>query len=154
VRRLEAALGNSVPDGNTVVVTITAPIRQSFKTETVLMDRIRILLASRKARLAATIHGNRVRVRILKGGARRTAKLIGFVHNLSPDPALLFEVTRRLLACVSSSTRHPKGDRVLLIANASGRAPVDTIRQAYTALRLRTVFKRALVMELDSVRAL
>lgn len=147
VRQLQVALARSVPDGKTVVVTTTAPIRQSFKTGAVLEEAIAELLRSRRSQLETTIHGNHISVRVLKGGAARTAKLIGFVHNPEPDPALLFEVTRRLLACVGMSRRALNGARVLTIVDHDGRAPVATIRLVYSALRLRTVFKRLVFTE-------
>jgi len=81
VKRLQTKLANSIPDGRTVVTTITAPIRQDSKTSSVLEGRIQELLATGRGRLKTTIYGNRIQVRVLKGGAIRTAKLIGFVHN-------------------------------------------------------------------------
>ena len=39
VRRLQAALGESVPDGKTLIVTITAPIRVPSKTAAALEDK-------------------------------------------------------------------------------------------------------------------
>jgi len=147
VGRLQAALGKSVPRGKTVIVTITAPVRQDSKTGLILQERIRQLLATKRAQLKATIHGNRIRVQVLKGGASRTARLIGFVHNPEPSPSVLFEVTRRLLACIGSEERPHRGDRWLIVANSDGRAPIETIRQVCLALRARTVFKRILLSE-------
>ena len=138
VRRLQTALANSVPDGKTVVVTITAPIRQDSKTGVVLADRIRELLATRRVQFNATIHGNRIRVRVLKGGAPRTSKLIGFVHNPEPNPAVLFDVTCSLLACIGPDKQPPKSNRWLIMANKDGRAPVETVRQVCSALGGRT----------------
>lgn len=154
VRRLQAALARCVPVGKTVVVTITAPIRQDSKTGAMLEERVRKLLASRRAQLRATINGNRIRVRVLKGSAPRTSRLIGFVHNPTPSPALLVEVTRSLLACIGSENQPPGGDRWLVLANRDGGAPVETIRQVCRALRARSVFKRVLVADGEGVRAL
>jgi hypothetical protein len=154
VRRLQASLAKSVPDGKTMIVTITAPIRQDSKTGTALADRIRELLAARRAQLRTTIHGNRIQVRVLNGGASRTSKLIGFVHNPKPGSSVLFEVTRSLLASMRSGKRPAKGDRWLVITNQDGLAPVETARQVCRALRARTVFKRILVAERAGVRVL
>jgi len=154
VRRLQATLAESVPDGKSVVVTITAPIRQDSRTGLALQARIRALLASRRAQFKATINGNRVQVRVLNGGGSRTAKLIGFVHNPERPPALLFDVTRRVLACMGSSRRSHRGTRWLVIGNRNGLAPVETIRQVCLALRARTVFKRILLAGDDGVRLL
>ena len=154
VRRLQAALSKSVPDGRTVTVTITAPIRQDSKTGLVLEDKIRKLLASRRAQLKATIYGNRIQVRVLEGGTSQTPKLVGFVHNPRPDPAVLFDITRFWLACIGSGKRPPTGDRWLAIANQDGLVPVETVRQVFLALRARTVFKRILLVESEGVRVL
>jgi hypothetical protein len=99
VRRLQEALSASVPDGNTLILTITAPIRVPSKTAAALEDNIRTYLARQSARAEAkyTIHGNRIRVRLVKGGSRRTTKVIGFVHNPDSDPDVLFDLTHSLL---------------------------------------------------------
>jgi hypothetical protein len=127
VGRLQKSLADCAPDGRTLVVTITAPIRQDSKTAAALEERIRRLLAARRTRLRATIHGNRVQVRVLKGRARRGPSLIGFVHNPKPGASLLFELTRRLL----------KSGRRRVIAGLEEPAPSRTIEQVCAALRIR-----------------
>jgi len=154
VRRLQATLAKSVPDGKTVVVTITAPIRQDSKTSVVVEDKIRELLGTRRAQFKATIYGNRIQVRVLKGGTSRTSGLIGFVHNPEPNPVALFDVTRSMLACIGSGKGPPRGDRWLIVTNRDGLAPVETVRQVCSALRARTVFKRILLAEGGGVRVL
>ena len=154
VRRLQASLSRSVPDGNTMIVTITAPIRQDSRTGAALEDRIRRLLAARRTELTATIYGNRIRVRLLKGGGGHTSKLIGFVHNPKPDPSLLFDVTRSLLARIGSSKRPVGGDRWLIITHQGGLAPLETVRQVCLAIRARRVFKRILLTDSEGVRVL
>lgn len=146
VRRLQANLAKSVPDGKTVIVTITAPIRQASRTGAAIEDRIRSLFATRRSRLKALIYGNRVQVQVLKGRASRTSKLIGFVHNPEPSPALLFDVTRFLLAHLGSNTRPQRRDRWLGIANEDGCAPIETLRQVCLALTIpppRSIAKRS-----------
>ena len=61
VRRLQEALSASVPDGRTLILTITAPIRVPSKTAAALEDNIRDFLARRSAPREAKymIHGNR-----------------------------------------------------------------------------------------------
>jgi hypothetical protein len=154
VKRLQAALAKSVPEGKTVIVTITAPIRQDSKTSVVLESRIRALLATKRARLDARILGNRIQVRVLKGGGNRSSKLIGFVHNPQPGPGVLFDVTRSVLACIGPQDPPSRGDRWLVIANPDGLAPVETVRQVCSALRARNVFKRILVAESERFRVL
>jgi hypothetical protein len=154
VRRLRATIAKIVPEGKTLVVTITAPIRQDSKTGLVLGDRIRRLLATKRTQLKAKIHGNRIQAHVLAGGSSRTSRVIGFVHNPEPDPTALLKVTRALLACIGSSKRSPKGIRWLIVDNQDGLAPVETVRQVCVALRARNVFKRILLVESGSVKVL
>lgn len=154
VRRLQAALSKSLPDGKTVVVTITAPIRQDSKTGLVLENKIRELLATRRAQLKSTIYGNRIQVRVMKGGTSQTSKIVGFVHNPKPDPAVLFDITYFLLGCIGSGKRPPNGDHWLAIDNQDGLVPVEMLRQVCLALRTRNVFKRIVLAESEGVRAL
>jgi hypothetical protein len=93
VARLQAAVGEAVPHGMTVLVTITAPIRVPAKTAAALEDRIRALLKRKLLRrdVIDTIHGNRVRIRLLKDQSARAPKLIGFVHNADTDARLLLD---------------------------------------------------------------
>jgi len=142
VRRLQTSLAGSVPDGRTVVVTITAPIWQDSKTGAVLEERIRNLLAARRTRLKARIHGNRVEVRLLTGRAARGPRLVGFVHNPGPDASLLFDVTRRVLATLVSGKRPARSDRWRVIVNQDGTAPFKTIEQVCSALRVRSALQR------------
>jgi len=93
VTRLREALTPDVPAGTSVIVTVTAPIRLAAKTTTGLEEKIRALLARRSARdTKATVHGNRVRIRIVRGRPRRAPKLIGFVHNPDVDPVMLLSL--------------------------------------------------------------
>ena len=96
---LQAALQDSVPDGKTLMFTITAPIRLASKTGTAVETKVRSSLARKTARigLTETIHGNQIRVRLLRGGLKGSPKVIGFVHNPGTDPDVLFRLTQSLL---------------------------------------------------------
>ena len=63
---LQAALSEFVPDGEAVVLTITAPIRLPSKTAAALESKIRDCLARRSAQVEVkdTIYGNQIRVRL------------------------------------------------------------------------------------------
>jgi hypothetical protein len=119
-----------------------------------LETKIRTLLAAGRTQLTTTIRGNRIQARILEGGTRQTSKLIAFVHNPEPKPAMLFELAQALLTCIGSDKRRPKGDRWLIIRNPDGLAPVETIRQICLALRAQTAFKRILLGQAEGVRIL
>jgi hypothetical protein len=108
IRRLQAALSASVPDGTTLILTITAPIRVPSKTAAALEDDIRTYLERKSARGEAkyTIHGNQIRVRLVNGGSRRTTKVIGFVHNPDSDPDGLFDITLALIERIGAKARN------------------------------------------------
>lgn len=90
VEDLQASLQACVPEGKTLVVTITAPIRRSSETTAELVERLRRRLARSPARLEfeASIEGNRIRARLVKA---RSAKVLGFVHNPDRDPELFLK---------------------------------------------------------------
>jgi hypothetical protein len=144
---LRTAVGGSVPDGETVLVTITAPIRLASRTATAMAEKIRELISSRAApaRLTDNIHGNEIRVHLLKGGAARTATLIGFVHNPDSDPTILSDVARSLLARIGSGER-TTARRWLVIASADGAVPIEACRQVCSQLGVWTVFEQTLVV--------
>src|SRR5579863_3108983 len=103
IERLQATLGETVPDGMTVLLTITAPIRLPSKTAASLEDKIRTLLGrgSPGRDEKDTIHGNRVQIRILRDESEKAPKMIGFVHNSDSDPQLLLHMTGELLELIS-----------------------------------------------------
>jgi hypothetical protein len=104
IERLQATLGKTVPDGMTVLLTITAPIRLPSKTAAALEGKIHTVLGrespSRDEKI--TIHGNRVQIRVLRDASERAPKMIGFVHNPDSDPLLLLNMTRELLDVISA----------------------------------------------------
>jgi hypothetical protein len=147
VDHLRTALGGSVPDGQTVLVTITAPIRLPARTATAIEEKIRKLVATRAApaRLTATIHGNEIQVHLLKGGTGRTARLIGFVHNPDSDPGILIDVARALLARIGSGER-TAGPRWLIVASQNGPVPIEACRHVCSQLGIGSVFERTLAV--------
>lgn len=85
--RLRDSLRKAVPGGATVLVTVTAPIRLASKTAAELEEKIQTLLrrGSPGRDRKYTIHGNRVRIRVVKHGRARSPKFLGFVHNSESD---------------------------------------------------------------------
>jgi len=149
IGRLQAALRGSVPDGEMVIVTITAPIWLASKTAAAVEDKIRVGLARRSAKLEVkdTIHGNQVRVRLVKGVPRRASKVIGFIHNPDSDPDVLLRLTQLLLRHIGTAAgkRTPKkftGDRWLVLANEDGLSHTETYRQIHAQLSIPTGFKK------------
>ena len=149
VRRLQATLCESVPDGKTVILTITAPIRVPSKTAAALEDNIRTYLARQSAQGEAkhTIHGNQIRVRLVKGGSRQTTKVIGFVHNPDSDPDVLFDITLSLIERVGAKARSgapakSAGERWLVLAGEVPHSHIEPYRHAYSQLSIPTDFKK------------
>jgi hypothetical protein len=152
IERLQATLGETVPDGITVLLTVTAPIRLPSKTAATLEGRIQELLGrgapGRDEK--ATIHGNRVQIRLLRGLSERAPKLIGFVHNADSDAPLLLNMTRELLKLINSAAARrapkPAGDRWLVVVSAGGISYLDAYRYIYSQLRVAIDFKRILMV--------
>jgi hypothetical protein len=152
IERLQAALGEIVPDGMTVLLTITAPIRLPSKTAASLEDKILTLIGrgSPGRDEKDTIHGNRVQIRLLRDESERAPKMIGFVHNSDSDPLLLLNMTRELLELISAEARRraprPAGDRWLVVISAGVISSLEAYRYIYSQLRMATDFKKILMV--------
>lgn len=119
---LGEALGAIVPDGTTVVVTVTAPIRLPGRTEAAIVERVR----DGAADVSDMMHGNAVRLRRVAGLAAGMPKLVGFVHNPGTDPATLLDMTESLLRQIPA--REGPAERWLVIADDRGRPMVEAYR--------------------------
>jgi hypothetical protein len=156
VRRLQAALSASVPDGRTLILTITAPIRVPAKTAAALEDNIRTYLARQSGQGEAkhTIHGNQIRVRLVKDASRQTTKVIGFVHNPDSDPDVLFDITLSLIerigakACMDAAAGSA-GERWLVLAGDDRLSSIEPYRHVYSQLSILTGFKKILMVLAD-----
>ncbi len=152
IERLQATPGKSVPDGTTLLLTITAPIRLPSKTTASLEDRIQTLLGrgSPGQDEKHTIHGNHVQIRLLRDESERAPKMMGFVHNSGSDPLLLLNMTRDLLELISAEAGRwaPRlaGDRWLVVISAGGISCLEAYRYIYSQLRMATDFKKILMV--------
>jgi hypothetical protein len=77
---LKAALASAVPEGETVVFTISAPVRLPAKTAMALDQLLRNGPTDRERR--EIVPGNEVRTRRLKGVPKHMPKILGFVHSV------------------------------------------------------------------------
>jgi len=152
IEHMQAILGEIVPDGMIVLLTITAPIRLPSKTAASLKDKIQTLLGrgSLGRDEKDTIHGNRVQIRLVRAESKRAPKMIGFVHNSNSDPLLFLNMTRELLELVSTEAgkRAPRlaGDRWLVVPSAEGISCLEAYRYIYSQLRMATNFKKVLMV--------
>lgn len=145
LRRLRAALSERVPRGATAVVTITAPIRLASRTAATLEEMIGRPVRARFARqpLRKTVHGNRIRIQIMRSSGTSTSALAGFVHNGDSDPGILFDLTRALLRVgAAGRTSGFSGGRWLVIATEHPPAWIPTYRHACSQLFARADFQR------------
>ena len=152
IERLQATLGETVPHGTTVLLTITAPIRLPLKTAALLEDKIQTLLRRGSSGRDGkhTIHGNRIRIRVLRNESERVPKMIGFVHNSDSDPLLLLNMTRELLEPISAEAGRQTptlgGDRWLVVISARGISCLEAYCYIYSCLHMTTDFKKILVV--------
>lgn len=152
VARMRAELAETVPDGLTVIFTITAPIRMASRTTEALGRRIGVALARRGAgSFAVTIEGNRIRVRFVKSG-RGSPKVVGFVHNPIPGTDLILLYTAEALLhhiAAAASRRAPSAsvkERWLVLAVENVYMPIETLRQVHPQICMHTDFARILVV--------
>jgi hypothetical protein len=85
--RLRAALGDVIPARTAVLITITAPIRLPGKTAGAIEEKVHRVLASKGSRnVKTTVHGNGIRIRVVKSPPGRGPNVRVFVHNPDVDP--------------------------------------------------------------------
>lgn len=96
---LRTCVEPAVPNGKTVIVTITAPIKLPAKTEYEIEGRIKDLLESEAQQrdLRVTIFQNEVCLKIVGTSSKRAAKIVGLVHNPSTDSKLLLDLATQWL---------------------------------------------------------
>ena len=148
---LQAALREAVPDGRAVMLTVTAPIRLPGKTAAALEARIHAGLTRRPAKIetAETIHGNRVRVRIVKDVSAKASKVIGFVHNPETDAEALLDLTQSLLQQIGTAADKPMPKKFTSVAPfaaapyAATRAPLAFRSRSKVTSSLFRPFTRA-----------
>ena len=152
IERLKAALGVTVPEGMTVLLTITAPIHLASKTTAALEDKIHTMLGrespSRDEKI--TIHGNRVQIRVLRDASKRAPKMIGFVHNPDSDRLLLLNTTDELLELISADAdgqaTRLAGDRWLVVISGRDISFLEIYRYICSQLRRASDFKKILMV--------
>jgi len=126
------------------------------RLQAALEDNIRTYLARQSAQGEAkqTIHGNQIRVRLVKGGSRRTTKVIGFVHNPDSDPDGLFDITLSLIERIGAKARtgapaRSAVDRWLVLAGDDRFSYIEPYRHVCSQLSIPTGFKKILVVLAD-----
>ncbi len=140
---LRAALGARIPEGKTVLLTVTAPIRLPAKTAAALEEKISSCLAepSAPSDIGGTIHGNRVRIRLVSGAPGRAPKLVGFMHNPETDPDALLDRAQWLLREIAAASSR----QCLVIADDDGGRYLEAYRHVCSQLPAPTGFGKILL---------
>jgi hypothetical protein len=146
VRNLRSALGDAVPDGQSVILTVTAPIRLPGRTAAELEGKIRTCLGSKAAEIKDTIHGNGIRLRLVKHGLAAQSKVIGFVHNPDSDPGVLMDLTSALIDVLEPAPAGYSGERWLVLASEDRPSHIGTYRDICAQLSLPADFARILMV--------
>src|SRR5947209_14413679 len=155
MERLQGTLGEIMPEGTTVLLTVTAPIRLALKTAAALEEKIHTLLQreSMGRDEKATIQGNRVHIRLLRNQFRRAPRMIGFVHNPGTDTLLLFNMTGELLELAgaesfSQATKpaNNENDEWLVLITARGSSCLEAYRYIYSQLPMPTGYQKVLMV--------
>jgi hypothetical protein len=148
MQHLQNQVGQNLPDGRMALLTVTAPIRLPSKTAVAIEEKIRS--AGEQNSTRATIHGNRVRIRILRHGSPALPKVIGFVHNPDSDPRPLLKMTADLVGRIrhdrSKLTTSPAVERALILADSEGISEVSAYRHVCSELHLAAVFQKIFVV--------
>lgn len=99
VGRLKTSLADIVPEGQTVIFTVTAPIKAPGRTAAALERLARDGLPAGDAQdiIHGTILGNQVRLWRVTGLAASMPRVLGFVHNPDSDANLILALAEQRL---------------------------------------------------------
>ncbi len=92
---LKTTLAGVLPEGRSVVITVTAPIKHPAKTAATLENIVRDGLA--QGEFCKRIHGNKVRVRPITHVATNMPRVLAFVHNTESDARLILNIAESRL---------------------------------------------------------
>jgi hypothetical protein len=87
---LKATLAGVLPEGQSIIITVTAPLRHPAKTAETLEIIVRNGLVH--GELCTTIHGNKIRLRPITRVATNMPKVLAFVHNTETDARQILDI--------------------------------------------------------------
>ena len=95
--KLRASIEKAIPNSQTMVVTVTAPIKLPAKTAYELEGRIISFLESgiRHRRKKVSIFQNEVSFKIVTSSSKRSGNFVGLVHNQRTKSKLLLDLATR-----------------------------------------------------------
>ena len=94
-RNLKERLAMVVPEGQSVIITVTAPIARPVKTAEKLERLVRDGMAHRERR--KTINGNKTRIRLTPHVAKHAPRVIVFVHNPESNSVAILDIAESRL---------------------------------------------------------
>lgn len=92
---MQDSLAGTLPSGDAVLFTLSAPIRQPAKTTALLVQRARHLTAPGEHRDTAL--GNHFVIRRVTGLRLEIPPVLGFVHNPMPDATAILNLAEARL---------------------------------------------------------
>ena len=95
VTLVKIALARAVPEGESVIFTITAPIKSPAKAALAVESLVRACPPGAERR--AIVHDNEVRARRLTGVAERMPSALGFVYNVESDASAILDLAEARL---------------------------------------------------------
>ena len=96
---LKLFVGANAPEGLTVLLTLTAPIRTPKKMAVALEREIAALFQNgcSEAERSIVLHGNRAELRLVQRAPTRGQGLLGFVHNPDVDAVVILNLAEQWL---------------------------------------------------------
>ena len=91
---IRGSMAETVPVGQVIAFTITAPIKLPTRTDTALQEWLHRLGAHR---LGTTINGNRIRAGRMIDSRGDVPKVIGFVHNPESNADVALDIVEASL---------------------------------------------------------
>ena len=151
IESLRARLDDIVPPGKVLVVTVTAPIRLASKTVESIENLGRTYLNRLSSLGVKTrLHGNQVRLHLVKSLSAPMSSVAVFVHNPDSDMHLILGFIESLLFCLNGALGHPapkKSAPASWLILAGGQPKYwATYRQIYDQLTLETNFGKILMV--------
>jgi hypothetical protein len=143
IQRLKANLNRTVPEGSTILLTLTAPIRLPSRTAASIEEKITNLLKVSVPTSVATdlVHGNHIHIHLSTNQPPPSPKLIAFVHNADSHPLPLLNIAHELLTLASDLDRRESNlarNRWLLLLSARDASSLDLYRAVVSQLHLPT----------------
>ncbi|MCA1490152.1 hypothetical protein I6F11_04360 [Ensifer sp. NBAIM29] len=95
IENLQSALAGIVPEDQTLIFTLTAPIRLPAKTAIAIEGLVRD--GPPDSEVGNTIHGNHIRLCRVTGVSAKMPRVVGFVHNPDSDASLILTLAEARL---------------------------------------------------------